>query len=576
VTFRSKGSIWFPARVCSRLNLVDVVILWLVSSSSSLGFRIRLAVLLPVVWVLAFALRADQPKLVVAIVVDQLRYDYLERFQDHFSSNGFKLLTDRGAFLTFAHYNYSPTVTGPGHASFLSGSTPSSHGIIGNDWFNRQTRKSVYCVEDQSVEGVGTAPSNGRMSPRNFIGSNFADELRLRFHSKVVGISMKDRGAILPAGRKPAGAYWFESASGNFITSSYYRTNLPAWVVSFNERKRASAFIGQTWDRLIDSKFYTDPDDAAGESLLPGEKTPTFPHVVAAGGREGYGIIISSPFGNQLLAEFARAAIEGEHLGESGVPDLLCVSFSSIDYIGHAFGPYSQEVQDAMLRLDRQLNEFFEYLGHRFGLANIVVVLSADHGVAPTAEFAAEKGLEGSRLNQTLLMAELAGKLDSKFGKGSYFLSPRLFDGNIYLNLETLADKKISVNEVSASIREWVLATGQYQAVFTRDQLLEGRAPGLIGQMALNGYNPERSGDLVLVAKPFHIPGDSKSGTTHGSPYNYDTHVPVLFFGSPFIPGRYPDEFSISDIAPTLSVAFHLEEPSNSSGRPLGRILKHP
>jgi Type I phosphodiesterase / nucleotide pyrophosphatase len=516
---------------------------------------------------------AAQPGLIVAIVVDQLRYDYLDRFRDQFTGGGFRRLIDGGAFLTFAHYDYSPTVTGPGHASYLSGAPPAMHGIIGNDWLDKRTLKMTNCVSDPAVEGVGTNPGDGKRSPRNFIGGNFADELRLRFQSKVVGVSLKDRGAILPAGRKPAGAYWFDSETGHFVTSTYYMAELPAWVRAFNDRKRPAAFVGQTWKRLLDPKFYTWPDEAVGEGNMPGEKTPAFDHTILPSPTEGFETIVPTPFGNQLLAEFAIAALEGEQLGTGGKPDLLTISFSSIDAAGHRFGPYSQEIQDMMLRLDRELAALFTALDGKVGLANVMTVLTADHGVAPTPEFAASQGLDGRRGDLITLMGDLVSKLGERFGDGRLLLTPRLIDGNLYFNHDTLREKKLAAEEVATFIRDWALDSGNFQASYTRSQLLEGRAPGALGQRVLNGFHPERSGDVVLITKPFVLPFIGKTGTTHGSPYSYDTHVPVLFHGAAFKPGRYADAFNITDIAPTLCAALGMTEPPASIGKPLTRIL---
>ncbi len=533
---------------------------------------------------------AEEPKLVVAILVDQLRYDYLERFHDEFSPGGFRLLTDQGAFMTFAEYNYCPTITGPGHASFLSGAPPAVHGIISNDWFDKRTGKMVNCVADDSVKGVGGkavattggieaeavegVKDEGQRSPRNFFGSNFSDEMRLRFHSRVVGISLKDRGAILPAGKKPAGAYWFDSTSGNFITSTYYMPELPEWVRKFNARKRPADFVGQVWKRLLAPEAYQWPDLAAGEGVMPREKTPTFDHTVYPSPVEGFETIVPTPYGNQLLAEFAVAALEGEHLGTGPQPDVLTVSFSSIDAAGHRFGPYSQEVQDATLRLDLELAQFFAVLDKKIGLKNVAILLTADHGVAPTPEFATEQGFAGRRVESGLLMVDLQAKMDERFGPGKYFLAPKPIDGNLYFDHQLLRDRKLEPDMVANFIREWALTDGRFQAAFTRAQLLDGRAPGLIGQRVLNGYNPERSGDVVLVLKPYSIAMGGKAGTTHGAPFSYDTHVPVLFYGSAFKHGRFADEFYITDIVPTLCAAFHLNEPPGCIGKPCVKVLE--
>lgn len=522
------------------------------------------------------AVRAETPRLIVAIMVDQLRQDYLERYQEQFTDDGFRLFTRRGAVMTFARYDYCPTVTAPGHATFLSGCTPAMHGIIGNDWLDKKTRQVMYCCGDPSVRGVGTVTNDNRVSPRNFIGSGFADQLRLHHGSKVVGISIKDRGAILPAGRQPAGAYWFESRSGNFVTSTYYRSELPGWVREFNDRHRAAWYAGRTWDRLVDARHYRHPDAGPGEGRLPGETNSVFPHRVDPRIQDGFDAVISTPFGNDLLTEFARATLEGENLGRGQGPDLLCISFSSVDAVGHRFGPYSHEIQDTVLRLDRQLADLFRYLDRRIGLRRVAMVLSSDHGVSPDPEFATSQGLDGQRLNEGPLMVDLMGQLDARFGSGKYFLKPNTFGGNLYFNHDTLREKGLGAESVAVFIRDWALATGMFQAAYTREQLLDGRTPGLVGRLAQNGYNAERGGDMLLIPKPYAVPSSGTTGTTHGSPYSDDTHVPVMFFGALFRPGRHADEFYISDIAPTLCAALRIALPSGCTGRPFVKVLRDP
>jgi predicted AlkP superfamily pyrophosphatase or phosphodiesterase len=532
---------------------------------------------LMVLWVLTFSVRAQPPppRLIVAIIVDQLRYDPLERFDHLFVTNGFRWLTDHGAFMTFAHYNYVPTVTGPGHASFLSGSTPMMHGIVGNEWFDRETRRAIGCVEDQSVDGVGATPARGRASPRHFIGGTFADELRLRYGSRVIGISFKDRGAILPAGKKPTGAYWFHANNGNFITSTYYMEQLPAWVKAFNERRRPADFVEKKWERLLEEKHYPDPDDNPWEGTLSGEKEPVFDHTIAAS-KEGFENLGSTPFGDELLREFAEAAIEGEGLGNGTGPDLLCVSFSAVDSVGHRFGPYSQEAQDTVLRLDRQLARLFTFLDQRIGLTHTMIILTADHAVAPAPEFARAEGMDGQRLDEGDFVRDLNEHLAEEFGPGRYFATSKLFYGHLFLNELTLAKKDLKAADIAPVVREFALGHGKFQACYTREQLLDGRAPGPIGELVLNGYNAERGGDFVFVAKPYVLPGTGRTGTTHGSPYSYDTHVPVLLCGASFVPGRYADPFAITDIVPTLCVALRMNEPPGCMGRPFSRVLAHP
>jgi predicted AlkP superfamily pyrophosphatase or phosphodiesterase len=524
-------------------------------------------------WTAPLPAPASPPKLVVAIVVDQLRYDYLERFEEQFCKGGFRLLMEEGAFLTFAHYDYAPTVTGPGHASILSGAPPSVHGIIGNDWFDKRTGKILNCVADPDVEGVGASGNGGRRSPRHFIGSNLADEMRLRFRSKVVGLSLKDRGAILPAGKKPAGAYWFDSLSGSFITSTHYAPELPKWVSDFNSRKLPSSFIGETWKRLLPESAYQWADQLPGEGATAGDRSKTFDHTIRSSAAEGFENIVPTPFGNQLLVEFAQAAIDGEQLGRGPNPDLLCISFSSPDAAGHIFGPYSQEVQDIALRLDQQLETLFARLDRKFGLSNVTIVLTADHGVAPAPEFATAQGLDGRRVDTTTLMGDLFATLEARFGAGKFLLSRQMHDGQLYFDHRALRERGIEPNTLGAAIRDWALDTGCFQAAFTKEQLLDGRAPGALGQLVLNGFHAERGGDVVLVKKPFQLGGTAPVGTTHGSPYSYDTHVPVLFYGAGFKPGRYAEKFSITDVAPTLSAALRLSPPSGNTGKPLTKIL---
>jgi predicted AlkP superfamily pyrophosphatase or phosphodiesterase len=564
------------------------------------------------------------PRLVVAILVDQLRYDYLERFHQHFVPGGFRTFTDRGAFMTFAQYDYAPTVTGPGHASFLSGATPATHGIIGNDWFDKKTGKSINCVSDPDVAGVGVkSPASGKRSPKNFVGSTLSDEMRLRFRSKVVGVSLKDRGAILPAGRNADGAYWLDSSNGKFVTSTWYRNALPDWLTRFNDRQLPASYIGQVWKRLLPESAYPWSDTSVGEGRLSGEKTSTFDHVIKPSPAEGLETIVPTPFGNTLLRELAEAAIDGEQLGRPGTTDFLSISFSSTDACGHIFGPYSQEVQDIILRLDLELERLFKFLDQRIGLNNITMVLTADHGVAPVPEFAMANGFPGGRadipdlkLSAPLdpskdsgttastvstasttasekkdssktedtekpvttppsgLMSDLLKALSQRFQTPRILLSPKLYDGHLFYDHRELAAQRISIEDVNLFIREWALSTGRFQTAFTRSQLLDGRAPGALGERILKGYNAERGGDIVLVLKPFILPGGGRSGTTHGAPFSYDTHIPVAFHGRAFKPGRYADPFNITDIAPTLSAALRMNEPSGNIGKPFVKALK--
>jgi predicted AlkP superfamily pyrophosphatase or phosphodiesterase len=517
------------------------------------------------------SLAAEHPKLVVTIIVDQMRYDYLERAPERFANEGFRLLIERGAFMTSARYNYFPTITGPGHASYLSGSPPGIHGIIGNDWFDKRTGKEMYCCADTNVVAVGTT-NKSAMSPKNFVGATVADQMRLHFNSKVISVSMKDRGAILPAGKKPHGAFWFESKSGNFITSTYYMTNLPQWVVDFNERKIPPTYIGKTWERLHEPNEYLFADNAPGEGKLKGATNSMFNHTISTS-TNGFDVVYDSPFSDELLTHFAIAAIDSEQLGQDSQPDMLCVSYSAMDAIGHTFGPYSHEVQDETFRIDRQLEILFRHIEEKVGLANTYIVLTSDHGVAPTPEFANHMGLDAPRWNAGTFMTNLQTRLEQQFGAGKYFATKKISYGDIFLNHDTLREKQLTLATIAPVIREFALNTGLFLNCYTRDQLLEGRAPGKIGEYYINGYNPERGADLMLVPKPFSLAGTNTTGTTHGTVYAYDARIPILFFGRAFKAGRYSDEFYITDIAATLCAALRIEEPPASIGKPCLRIL---
>jgi len=516
---------------------------------------------------------AEPPKLVVTIIVDQMRYDYLERSPEKFTNEGFRLLTERGAFMTFARYNYFPTVTAPGHASYSSGSPPSVHGIIGNDWFDKKTGKDLNACTDSNTNVVAIGTTNkSSASPHNFNGATIADQMRLAFNSKVISVSIKDRGAIMPGGKKPKGAFWMDGKMGRFITTSYYMTNLPSWVSEFNDKQIPQSYMGKKWERLFDEKEYLFTDAAKGEGKMHGETNSVFPHTINTS-TNGFETVLPSPFGDEILAQFAIAAIDGEELGQGPQTDMLCVSFSAMDGVGHPFGPYSHEVQDEMFRLDRQLEKLFQHLDEKVGLGNIFVVLTADHGVMPTVEFAQSMGLDAKRWDGGKFMTNLQTHLEKQFGAGSYFRKMTIPLGDIFLNHDTLREKQLTPALIAPVIREFALTNAPIQTVFTRDQLLEGRAPGWIGQCYINGYNAERGADLMLVGKPFAIGGTGSSGTGHGSVFAYDTRVPVLFFGKAFKPGRYSDEFYITDIAATLCAALHIEEPPGSIGKPCLRIL---
>jgi predicted AlkP superfamily pyrophosphatase or phosphodiesterase len=515
-------------------------------------------------------------RLVLGIVIDQFRYDYLTRFEDLFEKGGFRRLLNEGAVFTNANYIYIPTVTAPGHATFMSGSIPALNGIVGNDWFDRETGKTVTSILDTNVKLLG-GQGEDAASPFRLIGSTVGDQLRLSNNgqSKVVGIAFKDRAAILPVGKHPNGAYWFNSTSGTFVSSTYYFPDLPGWATQFNQNNRPDKYFGARWDRLLPAGAYqrSQPDDSPYEKPPRGNK---FPHIVDSSetkpGKVFYERFRETPFANEFTSAFAKAAIEGEQLGQDNYTDLLTVSFSANDSVGHSFGPYSQEVEDITLRTDRILSDLFSYIDQKIGLANTIIVLTADHGVAPVPEHAQDIGLGGARFASAALTTAIRTALDKRFGAAAWIRST--VNGNIYFDYDVIEREKVNRQEVE---RVGCEAAMKFQGIghcFTRTQLLYGPLPPAgYAQQAARGFNAERSGDLVLVVKPYYLQR-TESGTSHSTPYSYDTHVPVIFYGADIAPGSYASPSSPSDIAPTLSTLLKIEPPSNTVGRVLTEAIK--
>jgi predicted AlkP superfamily pyrophosphatase or phosphodiesterase len=519
---------------------------------------------------------APQVRLVVGIVIDQFRYDYLTRFESQFGEGGFKRLINSGAVFANANYIHTPTYTACGHATFMSGTTPALNGIIGNEWFDRETGKRVTSVSDASVKLLGGREGAGGMSPSKLISSTVGDQLKMASigQSKVIGISLKDRSAILPAGKRPNAAYWYDSNTGNLVSSTYYFTDLPEWVKKFNREQRPDRFFGKRWEKLLPESAYqrSDTDDPSYEKTSMGNK---FPHTITGGeeapGPRFFNRFEYTPFANDYLAEFARAAIENEKLGADDITDLLTISFSSNDLVGHAYGPYSQEVQDITLRTDRTLAEFFNYLDRKIGLDHIIITLTADHGVAPVPEQVRSLGY-GGRLQAQVLTEAIESALDKRFENETWILN--FVNGNVYLDESVIERRKLVTAEVEQTACRAVMKVTGIGGCYTSSQIVAGNLPlTMIARSVANGFYPQRNGNLVIVTEPFYFFGETL-GTTHGSPYSYDTHVPVIFHGAGINPGIYYHTSSPADIAPTLAALLRIEAPSNSTGRVLSEAFR--
>ncbi len=486
--------------------------------------------------------RSKPPKLVLAIVIDQFRYDYLTRFVNDYSG-GLKRLLDQGADFTNAYYEHVPTVTAVGHSTFLSGATPAMSGIVGNAWWDRDTRKSVTSVSDDTTQVVGGKGPGS--SPRRLLQSTLGDELKISGKGgKVIGVSIKDRAAILPSGHMADGAYWFDGASGNFVSSTYYFTELPAWVAEFNRARPADKFAGRDWmgrkmPGTADAKLYNDLE--------------------------------ATPYGNELIEQFAQRALVSEKMGVTNKIDLLAVSFSANDYVGHALGPDAPEVRDMADRVDKLIGELISAADIQAGAGNVLIVLTADHGVAPVPEINQKRKMPGGRIDARQERDAVENALTARFGAGHWIAD--ISEAGVYFNSDSISGKKLDEAEVERVAAGAMRAQPHVFRVYTRTQLMNGEIlQDPVGVRVRNGFNQARSGDLIVIHDPYWIAG--ASGTTHSAPFDYDTHVPVLFLGAQVRTGRYNSNVTPNDIAPTLATMLDVETPSGSVGRVLQEMLK--
>ena len=517
----------------------------------------------------------ERPKLVVGLVVDQMRWDFLYRYYEKYGNDGFKRLLNQGYSLNNVHINYIPTYTAIGHTTIYTGTVPAIHGIAGNDWFDKTTGKNVYCTGDDSVTPVGTTSTKvGSHSPKNLWSTTIADELLLatNFQAKVVGVSLKDRASILPAGHNPTGAYWFDDTTGNFVTSSYYKKELPKWVNDFNSQKVGEQLVKNGWNTLLPIAQYTEssPDNSPWEGLQGSSKTPTFPYSnLAADYKAKKGDIRSTPFGNTLTLKIAEAAIKGEQLGADAITDFLAVNLASTDYAGHKFGPNSIEVQDVYLRLDRDLAEFFNYLDQSVGRDQYTVFLSADHGGAHSKGFMDEHkmptGFYGEDNKEFNKMLNDTFKVDQ--------LITKITNNQIYLDDQLMADNKLDAEQVKQHVID--IFNKDQSVLFAVDMKKAGSSsiPEPIKTRIVNGYNWQRSGDIQVIYHDSWLPSYSKLGTTHGSWNSYDSHIPLIFMGWGIKKGESNAAYSMTDIAPTLAALLHVQFPSGNIGNPIVEVI---
>jgi arylsulfatase A-like enzyme len=519
------------------------------------------------------------PKLVVVLVVDGLPAEQVQRYRDQFGQGGFRRLLDQGAWFSNAHQAHGITVTAIGHSAILTGAYPYQHGVIGNNWIDPVTMKSVYCTEDTNFSYIGeeTKPSDGT-APTKLRVPTLGDELRYETgnRAKVVTVSGKDRGAILLAG-KTGTAYMYMDKTGDFASSTFYMAAHPAWASKFNAAKPQDAYYGKTWKPLLaDAAYANDAPDMPASTTSPNK----FPLMYYSdnGGPDAdyYNRLKTGPALDELTLEFARAAVEGEDLGKNpaGVPDVLGVSLSAHDYVNHAFGPESKMSHDHLQRLDRMLASFFGYLDKRVGMDNVVVVLTADHGFANTPEYSQTRHIDAQRLNGDKMVDALNAHLAARFKVEKIVIAASV--PNLHLDYDAIEKSGLKRDDVENEAARFLLKQNGVAEVFTRTQLETGNVTGTrMGLLMRRAWNRQISGDLMVVPKPFWFFGSGSSGSSHGTPYAYDTNVPLMIMGSRWIkPGSYGQYAEVVDIAPTLAHLLRVRPPAASEGRVLIETLR--
>jgi len=517
----------------------------------------------------AFPAEVARPKLVVGLVVDQMRWDYLYRYYNRYTNGGFKRLINEGFSVENTFIPYTPTYTACGHTCIYTGSVPAVHGIIGNDWYDPETKKNMYCTEDSTVSTVGSTPSSeGNMSPKNMLTTTITDELRLatNFRGKVIGISLKDRGSILPAGHAANAAYWYQGSTGNWITSTYYMKEVPTWIADYNKLKLANKFYTKNWETLYPINTYVN--STADEKAYEG-KSSTFPHQLTQNIDKNFDAIRSTPYGNTITLDLAKLAILSEDLGQDNITDFLAVSCSSTDYVGHAYGPNSVEAEDTYLRLDKDFEEFFNYLDKKVGKGNYTVFLTADHGAAHVPGFMQENKLPSGVVSDRDIANKLNTFLNDKFKVNNVVL--RSMNNQIIFDHDKTDKGDVSFDVIKSASVEFLKRLDGFQNAVDIAKISQATLQEIQKKMITNGYNARRSGDIYYVLQPNWFNGSS-TGTTHGNWNPYDSHIPLVFMGWGIKSGATNKMHYMTDIAPTLAALLHIQTPNGTVGEPITEI----
>ncbi|KAA2243253.1 alkaline phosphatase family protein [Chitinophaga agrisoli] len=518
----------------------------------------------------------ERPKLVVGIVVDQMRWDYLYRYHDRFGAGGFKRMLNEGYSCENTFISHLPSFTAVGHSTVYTGSVPAIHGITGNDWTDQQTGRHWYCTEDTTVQSVGSTTKAGAMSPRNLLASTITDELRLatNFRSKVVGVSLKDRASILPAGHTPNGAFWLDDSNASFITSTFYMKELPEWVKRFNDRKEPEQLMSKPWTTLypINTYIQSTEDNSPWEGTFGGETAPVFPHNMPEIYKKDPVSLRSTPSGNTLTLDFARAAVEGYNLGSGTVTDFLTINCASTDYAGHKFGPNSIEVEDVYLRLDKDLAAFFAFLDQRVGKGKYLVFLTADHGAAHSVGFMQEHNIPADFQKDKDLLAGLNNFLQTRFGATGLISNAQNY--HLGFDQHKIEAAQLDYDVVKKETVRYLQALPGIEFAADIDNIGNSPLPEPIKTMVINGYNPKRCGAIMVIPEPGWYSGFEK-GTTHGNWNAYDVHIPLVFMGWHVKHGNSNAITHMTDIAPTIAAMLHIQMPNGCVGKPVESVYVH-
>ncbi len=511
-----------------------------------------------------------RPKLVVGIVVDQMRWDYLYRYQKRYGEGGFKRLLNEGFSCENTAIPYVPSVTAIGHTCIYTGSVPSVHGIAGNNFV--KDGKKVYCTDDDAVKPVGTTSKAALMSPRNLWVTTIGDEMKIASNgrAKVVGVALKDRASILPAGHNPNGAFWFDDETGRFITSSYYMSKLPAWVDAFNNKHVPERYLSEKWNTLYPEDTYTESttdENDYEDGIIEGVKATLPLNLPALYKKYGFGIIRRTPFGNALTLDMAKAAIDGEQLGADDETDLLAVSCSSTDYIGHQVGTHAIETEDTYLRLDKAIADFLSYLDTKVGNGNYLVFLSADHGAMNNARFLLDRRIPAGSWDDAAVAKRLNEALAKDYASVGDLVKT-VMNYQVFFNRDVIKSKQLDFGKIKQTVVDVLKEDSCVLYACDMEKIMSEPVPEAVKTRMVNGFNRERSGDVTVVLKPnFYAHG--MKGTDHGAWNAYDTHIPLVFMGWGVKHGSTTKPMFMTDIAPTIAALLHVQAPNGCVGTPV-------